>query len=414
MRQLRGIHAALGATLALALAGPAVAQDAAPATSAATVPAAPATTNSSDAIGPAQLRGFSLNGTVTREAAPVQAPAQPTRTATTTARPDNSAGAVAQRGEAPASRAQRAETSASSTAPAVAASPGFQLPAPAPAERPTPASAFAETLPASVLPSVDPAESAAALSGGFPLLPWLLAALLLGGALWYFRIRPRSRLAFAGGPEFDSGPAVAEPRPQPQPQPAPQPLPRTMAGDGPPATAAPPVAGGGIVSTRLRPWLDIAIVPGRAVFSEAGMTVEFELLVRNTGAAPARDVLLEAAMFNAGPEQDQQIGTFFEFPNTRGDRFAQMMPLQQIAVASAVTLPLAEMRQFELQGRKLFVPLLAVNAVYRWSAGEGQTSASYLIGRDGKGEKMAPLRLDQGPRLFRGLGAREHQARIRK
>ena len=405
MRQLRGIHAALGAIMALALAGPAVAQDAAPTTSAATVPAAPAPANSTDAIGPAQLRSFSLNGTVTREAAPVPVPTQPARTATTTARPDPSPSAVAQRSEAPAPRAERVESAASTVAP----SPGFQLPPPTAAERATPASAFADTLPAPVLPSAD--ESAAALSGGFPVLPWLFVALLLGGALWYFGIRPRSRLAFAGGPEFDSGPAVAEPRPQPQP--APQPLPRTMSGERP-APAAPPAAGGGIVSTRLRPWLDIEIVPGRAIFGEAGMTVEFELLVRNTGAAPARDVLLEAAMFNAGPEQDQQIGGFFEFPNTRGDRFAQIMPLQQIAIDSAVTLPLAEMRQFELQGRKLFVPLLAINAVYRWSAGEGQTSASYLIGRDGKGEKMAPLRLDQGPRLFRGLGAREHQARVRK
>ncbi len=244
-------------------------------------------------------------------------------------------------------------------------------------------------------------------------MPWLFAALLLGGALWYFGIRPRNRMAVAGGLEFDAGTVpVAEPRPQPRP--APQPMPRTTVGERPRPAAPPPATGGGIVSTRLRPWLDIELVPGRAVFAETGMTIEFDLLVRNSGAAPAREVLIEAAMFNAGPEQDVQIGGFFEFPDTSGERLAQIMPLQQIAVKSAVTLPLAEMRQFELQGRKLFVPMLAVNAVYRWSAGQGQTSASYMIGRDGKGEKMAPLRLDQGPRLFRGLGAREHQAKVRK
>jgi hypothetical protein len=52
------------------------------------------------------------------------------------------------------------------------------------------------------------------------------------------------------------------------------------------------------------------------------------------------------------------------------------------------------------------VPLIAMNALYRWSGGEGQTSVSYLLGRDIKGEKMAPFRLDLGPRLFRGVGAR--------
>ena len=42
----------------------------------------------------------------------------------------------------------------------------------------------------------------------------------------------------------------------------------------------------------------------------------------------------------------------------------------------------------------------------QWSAGEGQTSVAYLVGRDTKGEKMAPFRLDLGPRIFRGVGAR--------
>ena len=40
--------------------------------------------------------------------------------------------------------------------------------------------------------------------------------------------------------------------------------------------------------------------------------------------------------------------------------------------------------------------------------------ASYLVGRDSNGDKMAPLRLDQGPRIFRGLGARIHSTKVRK
>jgi hypothetical protein len=72
-----------------------------------------------------------------------------------------------------------------------------------------------------------------------------------------------------------------------------------------------------------------------------------------------------------------------------------------------------QLRQFDVAGRKLFVPLVGVNALYRWSGGEGQTSASYVVGRDTQNEKMAPLRLDLGPRIFRGLGARRHNASIR-
>ena len=80
---------------------------------------------------------------------------------------------------------------------------------------------------------------------------------------------------------------------------------------------------------------------------------------------------------------------------------------------SAVSLTRDQMRQFEVAGRRLFVPLIGFNALYRWSGGDGQTSASYLLGRDTKSEKLAPFRLDLGPRIFRGLGARQHSVGVR-
>ena len=57
-----------------------------------------------------------------------------------------------------------------------------------------------------------------------------------------------------------------------------------------------------------------------------------------------------------------------------------------------------------LAGRKVFVPLIAFNALYDWSGGEGQTSAAYLVGRETNGDKLGPLRLDLGAREFRSLG----------
>jgi hypothetical protein len=50
--------------------------------------------------------------------------------------------------------------------------------------------------------------------------------------------------------------------------------------------------------------------------------------------------------------------------------------------------------------------VIAFNALYAWSGGEGQTSAAYLLGRASSADKMAPFRLDLGPRIFRGLAAR--------
>ncbi|MBA2770934.1 MAG: hypothetical protein H0U34_02790, partial [Sphingomonas sp.] len=59
--------------------------------------------------------------------------------------------------------------------------------------------------------------------------------------------------------------------------------------------------------------------------------------------------------------------------------------------------------------------LAALTVLYRWgSNNHGQTSASYLVGKETKTDKLAPFRLDIGPRVFRGLAAREHQLRVRK
>ena len=77
-----------------------------------------------------------------------------------------------------------------------------------------------------------------------------------------------------------------------------------------------------------------------------------------------------------------------------------------MTLRSQVVTPRENIQVLEIAERQVFIPLIAFNALYRWSASEGQTSASYLLGRDAKSAKMAPFRLDLGPRVFRGVGAR--------
>jgi len=117
-------------------------------------------------------------------------------------------------------------------------------------------------------------------------------------------------------------------------------------------------------------------------------------------------VLVEAALFNAGPDQDEQIKAFFAKPDSGADRIDVIAPMARMALRSQVTAPLDQIRAYELAGRAAFLPLIAFNALYQWSGGDAQTSASYLLGRDTKGDKMAPFRLDLGPRIFRGVGGR--------
>ena len=74
-----------------------------------------------------------------------------------------------------------------------------------------------------------------------------------------------------------------------------------------------------------------------------------------------------------------------------------------------------EMRAVILDNRYLFIPVIAVNALYDYGDGQtGQTSKSYVVGREleqegEKGEKMGAFRVDQGPRIWRSVGQRQHK-----
>jgi hypothetical protein len=246
-------------------------------------------------------------------------------------------------------------------------------------------------------------ESGLAPQEGLSLWPWLLAAMMLGGAFLYWR-RTHPREAFAGGPRVD--PFVA-----PQPR---APAPRAPPTAPPPAARpAPSPSPAGVVSTRLRPWIDLTFQPLRCIVENERVTFEFELAMYNSGSAPARDVLIEASTFNASPTQDQELQDFFSNPVGEGERIAAIPPLKSFNLRTQVSMPRHQLRVLEAGGRHVFVPLIAFNAVYRWGTGQGQTSSAYLLGRDTKGEKMAPFRLDLGARIFRGVGQRALPVAVR-
>lgn len=374
---------------------PALAQDA-------TAPA------QNELIGNPQLRGFSLNGTVTREApepaqvqsAPSQTSRQPaeqsSQAAARPSQPARESAAAPGRAEPPARQQPSRAESAASRLDLPPPTPAGRIDSPSlmPGEAPSLASQSA-FVPAAADPELE------ASAGGLSMLPWLIVALAFAAAAaWYFlRQRPRESFAGAGALAFEA----------PSPAPSPAPPVRTP----PPAAPAKP-ASVGIVSTRLRPWIEIEFTPQRAIVDEQKAAIAFELSVFNSGSAPARDVLLEASMFNAGPMQDQQIRMFFENPVAKGDRIPVIPPLKRVAVNTAVFLPREQIRPIEVEGRQLFVPLIAFNALYGWSTGSGQSSASYIVGKLTNGEKLAPFRLDLGARVFRNLEAREHELRLRK
>jgi hypothetical protein len=366
------------------------------------VPAATTNTPAADSIGPPQLQNFNLQGTVTRRAEPVPAEeaARPAATAAPSARqtPSTDSASASARAAAPPRAGAGSPSTASEPVrqrqiararPELPVAPAAVPTADGQQASPVPAQAFSEAADVAP-PSLVPERS-------LPLWPWLLAALALGAGGAFLFWRRSAREAYAGGPQVD---AFVAPEPAPLPRPAPAPK------------AAPPRPAG-IVSTALRPWIDISFTPVRCIVEDEGVTFEFEVELLNSGGAPARDVLVEANIFNASPTQDQELGRFFGNPTAKGDSIPALPPLQRVGIRPQVSVPLDQVRILEAGGRRVFVPLIAFNAVYRWGQGAGQTSAAYLLGRDTKGEKLAPFRLDLGPRVFRGLGARTLPAAVR-
>lgn len=356
-----------------------------------------------DPIGPPQLSNFSLGGKVTQpaqqqpvEIQPIAKPQRPANTAqtpgTTAATPvplARNSSRVETADRAPKTTAStpsvRPESEVNST-PALT-SPALPQPQPAPLAAPA---ALAGRTPVG------------AQSGWFSSLLWLLAAAAAAGAAaWYFFWqRPRTNLAAAGVASAFEAPAAEPARPV-------API--------PPREVSPTPKPSGIVATRLRPWVELQFTPGRVILDGEKAVLEFEMTLFNSGSAPARDVLVEGALFNAGPMQDQQISAFFQNPLGQGNRLPLLAPLQRLSINSAVALLRTQLVPLEMEGRPLLVPLAGFNALYRWGSGsDGQTSTSYLVGKQTNSEKLAPFRLDMAPRVFRRLAAREYELRVRQ
>jgi hypothetical protein len=420
-RMTIGNFGGIAAAVALALAAPADAQNAPTGDAPIDVTAAPPP--SAETIGPSQLRDFNLQGTVTRTAdRPAATPAHPVDTATAQPRSGEAVPA-----EAAAPSAAPGRTLAQRQAPA---SIGGQLPSSGGVtgnEPPlTPSLPLEVTTNPAPQPDVaDPGLAAVPADNGLPSWPWIAAliAMVVGGGFLAWSRRDRNqrhgdpgRMAFAGLVPDAVEPGNAPPtRPRADPVPprpaglGPRPDPVPPIGTAPPLTAPRPAGDGTIVATKLKPQLNVEFVPDRVVITEKEVMLMFEIVISNSGSAPARDVLVEGRLFTAHIGQDRDIANFFQNPIASDDRMTLIAPLGRVSLKSVARLALDEINQFEAGGRKLFVPLMGFNILYRFGGAEGQASASYLVGRGNEeDEKLAPFRIDQGPKIFRGLSSRAH------
>ncbi|MCL6683448.1 hypothetical protein [Sphingomonas alba] len=412
MNKFRGLVGHCGLAALLIASSPVLAQDN-------STSAAPAATQPAADIGPRELSNFSLSGTVTREAQPQPAEQQPAAApprepATRTAAPATSV----------VERPAQVRAATSEPRPIQAQPSSVIDPIPGGTNAPAPAATRPITAPAAVAPVVVALPAQA--SSDFSPLPWIAAILLLAaGAAVYFGLQRRGRRYEAAGvsdyfeatPEPASAPVAAprraeEPlvrRPEPQAPPVPSGVVTSSLRSAEPAVPA------GVVASSLRPWIELELEPSQATLTEDHAAIAFDVTIFNSGSAPARDVAVEACMINAGDQQDAQLGEFYTAPSQVRDKIPAVAPMARITLKSAVRLPRASVREYEVEGRKLFMPMVALNSRYRWSSGEGQSAASFLVGGKAAndGARLSPLRLDQGKRGWKALAARRYEKGIR-
>jgi hypothetical protein len=224
------------------------------------------------------------------------------------------------------------------------------------------------------------------IGGGFPWYYGIPVALLALLAFAYFRQRRRNRAiheAAVIATEERAAKAIETARPEPQP----------------------------------RPWLELELKAERLSSTHSESLVQFELEITNSGTAPARNLRIDVKMFNAGEQQDQEIGAFFKTAGRESTKcnLPGIRAGQTGAIRGEVAMAREDMRAVVLDNRYLFIPVIAVNALYDYGDGlTGQTSKSYVVGREleqagEKSEKMGAFRVDQGPRIWRTVGQRPHK-----
>lgn len=371
-------------------------------------------------VGPEQLRDFSLGGTreQPREQAPEPAETTPTRPApavtTPVVRTPPQPSSERPTRTSPAEQATPQSRGAAPTRPAETATVALP-PAPQPAEPTTQAPSFFPPATPAPLPPPGPIANdapspvAADEDSGWlgTLLPILAVLAALGAAAFWWLRRSRSepaeqgfgQLAFAGAPA--TAPA---PRPAPQPPvaaPAPSPAPR-------PASV-------GIVSSRLRAWLELEIGVRAAAMTEDELQLQVDIVLTNSGSAPAREIAVEALVLNAGPEQDAEIARFFGRPDADGHAPDVVPPLGQLALSTTLKMSRAAFREYAAGTGKVMVPVVALNAGYKAGSAQGRTSAAFLVGRSAtQSDKLGPLPTDQGAKGFARIAARRLDAGLRR
>ncbi|MGA1797852.1 hypothetical protein VH567_03630 [Sphingomonas sp. 4RDLI-65] len=260
-----------------------------------------------------------------------------------------------------------------------------------------------------------------------PLWLSLAVVIVVLGALWALRCKPRSHRQDRAEVE-----TVVEPTPEPvAPKPAAtssattattqpvQPVATPVTPPAIPATAAvapkflepraktpspPPAVPRARVTCDLRPL--------RAGLNLLSATVECELVVTNTGTAPAEAIRTGVALLTAHAGQDTDLAQFNAAPIGRpaAPPFA-LAPGETRTIRTVVAIARDAIRTMTAANRPMFVPVVATNILYATAGDDAQTARAWVVGIERvDSAKLAPFWLDAPAKMFTTVAARPHAA----
>jgi hypothetical protein len=268
-----------------------------------------------------------------------------------------------------------------------------------PAAAPAPAPGTPQAAPA---PAPAPAPASAEPQGNWTWL-WLAIPAALGLVAFFALGRRRPRRAARAEARRDF--AAAEPAAPPAAEPAAPPAVGTAVRPAAPPRPAPAAA----AQAGPRAELEVQFLPARAAATDVAATVEFEFVLKNVGEVPASNIRIDTRMFNASARKD--VAEFLKGPihERSGSPHVAIPPGGELRLTSAIALPKEQVRVIEMQGRQLFVPVVASIVAWDWAGdGTARVSLSWLLGREAEtpSAKMGGFRLDLGPRIYRHVGVR--------
>ena len=250
-----------------------------------------------------------------------------------------------------------------------------------------------------------------------PVWPWVAVALVLIAGVAAFLFGRRRKAAQAepveppmAAPPSRREPAIIPPAPEPALPPAPEVSPPVVE----------PVAAT-LAADSDRPWLDMQLDVTQARFSLVGVTIAYTLFLHNRGERPAQDVLVRGIVGNAGSQQQALLDGFFTGKSGMPLHSAvAILPGETQRLSGELRLAPDAIAPVQMGQRSLLIPVAAFDAAYRWGAedavadlhggpqGNGRTARAFIVGQEQEppADRLAPLRLDQGPRQYRRPAAR--------